>query len=175
MGYMVSKDDGWRMPDWLGERVAALIPERAAIVSPVGYTPLAGGPIMRDGAILAVSPGIGACGEGCVSVWTADRCCRRGSSTHRVSKDGEHSPGSGARRGLLGKIGTAGSVCPCLRWARWAGAVGLGVVSARGWCADPVRRRAAKTRRSSSRPSQSREGSDRTRWRLGDRPSPCLG
>ena len=27
MGYMVSKDDGWRMPDWLWERVAPLLPD----------------------------------------------------------------------------------------------------------------------------------------------------
>ena len=27
MGYMVSKDDGWRMPDWLWERVQPLLPE----------------------------------------------------------------------------------------------------------------------------------------------------
>jgi putative transposase len=26
MGYMVSKDDGWRMPDWLWERVEPLLP-----------------------------------------------------------------------------------------------------------------------------------------------------
>ena len=26
MGYMVSRDDGWRMPDWLWERVAPLLP-----------------------------------------------------------------------------------------------------------------------------------------------------
>jgi hypothetical protein len=27
MGCMISKDDGWRMPDWLWERVAPLLPE----------------------------------------------------------------------------------------------------------------------------------------------------
>jgi putative transposase len=27
VGYMVSKDDGWRMPDWLWERVASLLPD----------------------------------------------------------------------------------------------------------------------------------------------------
>jgi len=27
MGYMVSRDDGWRMPDWLWERVEPLLPE----------------------------------------------------------------------------------------------------------------------------------------------------
>ena len=26
MGYMVSRDDGWRMPDWLWERVEPLLP-----------------------------------------------------------------------------------------------------------------------------------------------------
>ena len=26
MGYMVSRDDGWRMPDWLWERVQPLLP-----------------------------------------------------------------------------------------------------------------------------------------------------
>ena len=26
MGYMVSKDDGWRMPDWLWERIEPLLP-----------------------------------------------------------------------------------------------------------------------------------------------------
>jgi len=28
VGYMVSRDDGWRMPDWLWERIAPLLPER---------------------------------------------------------------------------------------------------------------------------------------------------
>jgi putative transposase len=28
MGYMVSRDDGWRMPDWLWERIEPLLPER---------------------------------------------------------------------------------------------------------------------------------------------------
>ena len=27
MGYMVSRDDGWRMPDWLWERMAPLLPD----------------------------------------------------------------------------------------------------------------------------------------------------
>src|ERR1019366_1592666 len=27
MGYMVSRDDGWRMPDWLWERIEPLLPE----------------------------------------------------------------------------------------------------------------------------------------------------
>ena len=27
MGYLVSRDDGWRMPDWLWERIAPLLPE----------------------------------------------------------------------------------------------------------------------------------------------------
>jgi putative transposase len=27
MGYMVSRDDGWRIPDWLWERVELLLPE----------------------------------------------------------------------------------------------------------------------------------------------------
>jgi hypothetical protein len=26
MGYMVSRDDGWRMPDWLWERIEPLLP-----------------------------------------------------------------------------------------------------------------------------------------------------
>ena len=26
MGYMVSRDDGWRMPDWLWGRVGPLLP-----------------------------------------------------------------------------------------------------------------------------------------------------
>lgn len=34
MGYMVSKDDGWRMPDWLWERVEPLLPPGAPIGSP---------------------------------------------------------------------------------------------------------------------------------------------
>ena len=28
MGYMVSRDDGWRMPDWLWERIEPLLPGR---------------------------------------------------------------------------------------------------------------------------------------------------
>jgi transposase len=28
MGYMVSRDDGWRMPDWLWERIEPLLPPR---------------------------------------------------------------------------------------------------------------------------------------------------
>jgi putative transposase len=28
MGYLVSRDDGWRMPDWLWERIEPLLPER---------------------------------------------------------------------------------------------------------------------------------------------------
>jgi Putative transposase of IS4/5 family (DUF4096) len=28
MGYMVSRDDGWRMPDWLWERIEPLLPAR---------------------------------------------------------------------------------------------------------------------------------------------------
>jgi len=28
MGYMVSRDDGWRMPDWLWERIEPLLPDR---------------------------------------------------------------------------------------------------------------------------------------------------
>ena len=28
MGYMVSKDDGWRIPDWLWERIEPLLPPR---------------------------------------------------------------------------------------------------------------------------------------------------
>lgn len=28
MGYMISRDDGWRMPDWLWERIEPLLPER---------------------------------------------------------------------------------------------------------------------------------------------------
>jgi hypothetical protein len=32
MGYMVSRDDGWRMPDWLWERIEPLLP--GAAVSP---------------------------------------------------------------------------------------------------------------------------------------------
>jgi hypothetical protein len=28
MGYMVSRDDGWRMPDWLWERIESLLPPR---------------------------------------------------------------------------------------------------------------------------------------------------
>ncbi len=28
MGYMVSRDDGWRMPGWLWERIEPLLPER---------------------------------------------------------------------------------------------------------------------------------------------------
>src|SRR5258708_25384572 len=28
MGYMVSRDDGWRMPDWLWERMEPLLPAR---------------------------------------------------------------------------------------------------------------------------------------------------
>ena len=30
MGYMVSRDDGWRLPDWLRERIEPLLPERPA-------------------------------------------------------------------------------------------------------------------------------------------------
>ncbi len=26
MGYMVSRDDGWRLPDWLWERIVVLLP-----------------------------------------------------------------------------------------------------------------------------------------------------
>src|SRR5947207_9237146 len=28
MGYMISRDDGWRMPDWLWERIVPLLAER---------------------------------------------------------------------------------------------------------------------------------------------------
>jgi len=28
MGYMVSRDDGWRLPDWLWERIVLLLPAR---------------------------------------------------------------------------------------------------------------------------------------------------
>ena len=30
MGYMVSRDDGWRVPDWLWEKIGPLLPERPA-------------------------------------------------------------------------------------------------------------------------------------------------
>ena len=30
MGYLVSRDDGWRMPDWLWERVEPLLPAPAS-------------------------------------------------------------------------------------------------------------------------------------------------
>ena len=26
MGYLVSRDDGWRLPDWLWDRIEALLP-----------------------------------------------------------------------------------------------------------------------------------------------------
>ena len=34
MGYMISSDDGWRMPEWLSERMAPLLP--AAPFHPLG-------------------------------------------------------------------------------------------------------------------------------------------
>ncbi len=34
MGYMISRDDGWRMPDWLWEKVEPLLP--AAPLHPLG-------------------------------------------------------------------------------------------------------------------------------------------
>ena len=34
MGYMISSDDGWRMPEWLWERMAPLLP--AAPFHPLG-------------------------------------------------------------------------------------------------------------------------------------------
>ena len=34
MGYMVSRDDGWRMPDWIWERFERLLPDRP--VHPLG-------------------------------------------------------------------------------------------------------------------------------------------
>ncbi len=33
---LVSSDDGWRMPDWLSERVGPLLPPRPA--HPLGFT-----------------------------------------------------------------------------------------------------------------------------------------
>ncbi len=40
MGYMVSRDDGWRLPDWLWERIVVLLP--AGPFHPLGVPPLAG-------------------------------------------------------------------------------------------------------------------------------------
>src|SRR5665213_2566518 len=36
MGYLVSRDDGWRVPDWLWERIVGLLP--AAGGTPTGET-----------------------------------------------------------------------------------------------------------------------------------------
>ena len=40
MGYLVSKDDGWRMPDWLWELIVPLLPAPPA--ASVGLSRAAG-------------------------------------------------------------------------------------------------------------------------------------
>ena len=44
---LISRDDGWRMPDWLWERIEPLLP--APPFHPLGYPPPAGAGSRRDG------------------------------------------------------------------------------------------------------------------------------
>jgi transposase len=56
MGYMVSSDDGWRMPDWLWERIAPLLPR--APFHPLGHRPRVPDRDAMDAILLVLRTGM---------------------------------------------------------------------------------------------------------------------